>query len=86
MTTQNYLQIQNNVVTNIVIWDGNTSTWTPPSDASMFAQETTLAEVWVNTNPINETPNWILQEVMGAGDIGFTWDGTILMTNQPQPQ
>jgi len=85
MTTQNYLQIQNNLVTNLVVWDGDTNTWTPPADATMLIQATTPAIVWVNENPINEDSNWVLQEVMGAGNIGFTWDGTLLTTNQPQP-
>ena len=39
MTIQNYLQIQNNVVTNIIEWDGDTQTWTPPEDAIMKVKE-----------------------------------------------
>jgi hypothetical protein len=79
MTTQNYLQIQNDVVTNIVIWDGG-SDWTPPADATMLVQATTPAMTW----QWNGT-DWVLTEVVGAGSIGFTWDGSILTTNQPKP-
>ena len=85
MTTQNYLQIQNSVVTNVIVWDGNTDTWTPPTESTMLIQATTPAMVWVNKNPINENPDWTLQEVMGAGNIDFIWNGTILTTNQTQP-
>jgi hypothetical protein len=85
MANQNYLVVQNNTVTNCVIWDGNTQSWAPPSDATMLLQKTTSAMVWVNTNPISETPNYVLTEVLDAGQIGFTWDGSVLTTNQPKP-
>lgn len=77
----NYLMIQNNVVTNVVLWDGG-SEWTPPSDATMLLQEIIPALVW----DLNEdSTDWILEEQMGQGQIGFTWDGTILTTNEPKP-
>lgn len=84
MTTQNYLIIENNVVTNIVLWDGDTNTWQPPADSIALIQATTPAMVWVfdyTTIPYTSQ----LEEVMGEGAIGFTWDGTVLTTNQPQP-
>jgi hypothetical protein len=83
MTTQNYLIIENNVVTNVVVWDGNTQDWQPPSDATMLIQATTPATVWVanNANP----PVYTLTLIIGAGDIGFTWNGTVLTTNQTKP-
>jgi hypothetical protein len=28
---------------------------------------------------------WVLVDDMGDGQIGFTWDGTYLITNEPQP-
>lgn len=78
---QNYLQIQNNVVTNIVVWDGEND-WTPPSDATMLIQSTISAMVWaLNT----DKTAYVLIEVVGAGSIGFTWNGTVLTTNEPQP-
>lgn len=79
---QNYLIVQNNVVTNIVLWDGDTSKWTPPQGSIALIQTTTTASVW----RINEAQtDFELVDVLGAGDIGFTWDGTILTTNQPKP-
>lgn len=85
MESKNYLEVKNNVVVNIIVWDGDTNIWTPPTDMTLLVQETTPAIVWVNTKFINESPNWVLQEVIGAGDIGFTWDGMRLTTNQSQP-
>lgn len=92
MTAQNYLMIQNGVVTNNVVWDGG-SDWAPPADAIMLIQADTLAIIWVGTSvedlpptiPPTFTITYNLQEVMGAGDIGFVWDGRVLNTNQPQP-
>jgi len=83
MTTQNYLIIENNVVTNVVFWDGNTQDWTPPSDSIQLIQATTPAMVWIgnDANP----PVYTLTQIIGAGAIGFTWNGTVLTTNQPQP-
>lgn len=83
MTTQNYLVVQNNVVTNNVVWNGDINTWTPPADATMLVQSTTPAMVWKSNNLL--PPSWVLTEVIGAGDIGFTWNGTVLTTNQPEP-
>jgi hypothetical protein len=83
MTTQSYLIIENNVVTNIVLWDGDTNTWQPPVDSIALVQATTPAMIWVfdyTTIPYGSS----LEEVMGAGEIGFTWDGTVLTTNDPQ--
>jgi hypothetical protein len=87
MTDKNYLVVQNNVVTNCVIWDGNTQSWTPPSDATMLIQETTPAMIWVNTSAIDKTPNYVLTEVLNVGQIGFTWNTTtqVLTTNGPKP-
>jgi hypothetical protein len=28
----------------------------------------------------------VLSEVIGAGQIGFTWDGSVVITNEPQPK
>ena len=85
MTTQNYLVVQNNVVINVCVWDGDTQTWTPPSDATMLVQSTTPAMVWVVDYAIKPYTS-SLQEVVGAGSIGFTWDGTVLTTNEPKPE
>ena len=81
MTTQNYLVVENNVVTNLVVWDGGND-WTPPSNAIMLAQETTPAMLW---NLSSDKSNFVLTEVVGAGAIGFTWNGTVLTTPDSQP-
>jgi hypothetical protein len=82
MTIQNYLIIESNVVNNICVWDGNTSTWTPPQGSIALVQANTPAMAWTVPTATTES---VLQEILGAGDIGFTWDGTLLHTNQPQP-
>jgi hypothetical protein len=82
MTTQNYLMIQENVVTNICLWDGNAETWQPPQDATMLIAETTPTIVWkLNT----EKTEFVLTDSIGDADIGFTWNGTVATTNQLQP-
>ena len=74
--------IQENVVTNIVVWDGNTQTWQPPQDATMLVQETTPTKTWLlNT----EKTEYVLTDSIGDADIGFIWDGLVATTNQPQP-
>lgn len=83
MTTQNYLMIQENVVTNICLWDGDVNTWQPPLNATMLVLETTPTKVWeLNT----EKTEYVLTNSIGDGNIGFTWDGTYCVTNQPQPE
>lgn len=81
MTAQNYLIIQNNVVTNTVMWDGNTQSWTPPSDAVALVCSTTPTKLWgvVDTEVV-------LVDSVGDADIGFTYDGTYCITNQPKPE
>jgi hypothetical protein len=82
MTTQNYLIIQANVVTNVCVWDGNTQTWQPPQDATMLIEETTPTKIW----QLNlEKTEYVLTDSVGDVDIGFTWDGTYCITNQPKP-
>lgn len=87
MTIQNYLIVEANIVTNNVVWDGDVNTWTPPVDSIQLIQVTTPAMIWVMielpTTPI--TYEWVLQEQIGAGNIGFTWDNSVLTTNEPKP-
>jgi hypothetical protein len=85
MTTQNYLAVENNVVTNLVVWDGNTQTWTPPANATMLVQATIPAMIWEAVYTDKKITDWILVEQIGASTIGFTWDGTVLTTNEPKP-
>ena len=86
MTINSYLIIENNVVTNDVVWDGNTQTWTPPADSIQLIQSTTPAMVWQPIYTDEKVTDWVLVEVIGAGGIGFTWNGTVLTTNQPKPE
>lgn len=85
MTTQTYLVVENNVVTNSVVWDGDINTWTPPADATMLIQELTEAIIWLPIIVDHQVVDWQLVETLGAGSLGFTWDGSVLTTNEPKP-
>jgi hypothetical protein len=84
MEPKNYLMIDlaTNVVDNNVIWDGNTQTWQPPENHIWFVDEETEAMTWVLND---DKTDWVLAPVLGAGGIGFTWNGTILTTPEPKP-
>ena len=82
---QNYLIIEQNIVTNVVVWNGDTSQWTPPQGSIALVQATIPAKIWQPVLTDGKVTDWILVEVLGAGDIGFTWDGSILTTNKPKP-
>ena len=73
--------IQENVVTNICLWDGNKQTWQPPQDATMLILETTPTKIWVIVDA-----EYVLIDSVGDADIGFTWDGSVCITNQPKPE
>jgi hypothetical protein len=82
---KNYCMVNSvtNVCDNICLWDGNPQTWTPPANYLMLVQETTPSKLWA----LNKDSNTYELTVLGGyGGIGFTWDGTYLTTNQPQPQ
>ena len=81
---QNYLMVnkQTNVVDNVCLWDGNTQTWTPPPEYLMLVDATTPALVWFFDSAIQD---YVLKQEMGAGGIGFTWNGTECVTNEPKP-
>jgi hypothetical protein len=85
MAIQNYLIVENNIVTNDVVWDGNTETWQPPTDSTQLIQNTTPAMIWESVVVDNKITDYVLVEQIGAGAIGFTWDGSILTTDQPKP-
>ena len=84
MENQNYCMVNNqtNVCDNVTVWDGDTSTWTPPANYLMLAQATTPAKVWVWSTTDDA---WALGVQEGAGSIGFTWDGEFLITADPMP-
>jgi len=85
MTTKNYLQIQNNVVTNVCLWDGDINTWQPPADAIMLVQATTPCIVWQQVLVNEKVVDYKLVEQINAGTIDDTWDGTVLTTYLPKP-
>lgn len=82
---QQYLIIESNIVTNVVVWNGDTTQWAPPQGSIALVQATTPAMVW-ELDTTTSPSSYVLKEQIGAGDIGFTWDGSVLTTNQPQPQ
>lgn len=87
MTTQNYLMINKstNIVDNVCLWDGNPNTWQPPENYLMLVEATTPAMVWALD--VSVTPaEWVLSEQIGVGGVGFTWNGSVLTTNEPKPQ
>ena len=88
MTTQNYLMINKstNIVDNICLWDGDTNTWHPPSDMLMLVQADTISLTWKEVETNGKITDWVLGETIGVGDIGFTWDGTLLTTTAPKPK
>lgn len=81
--TQDYLIIEQNIVINIVVWNGDTTQWTPPQGSIALVQATTPAMVWTLDKATN---TFVLTEQLGQGGIGFTWDGSVLTTNEPQPK
>lgn len=81
-TDQNYLIIESNVVANIVVWNGDTTQWTPPQSSIALNQLTTPAMIWQLNS---DATDYVLTESIGAGEIAFTWDGTVLTTNEPKP-
>lgn len=84
MNIQNYLMINETtaVVDNICLWDGDTSSWQPPTGYLLMPQATTLAKVWFYNQ---EQSQYELVAQEGEGQIGFTWDGEVLTTNEPEP-
>lgn len=83
MTTQNYLMIQENVVTNLCVWDGAVNSWQPPADATMLVAETTPTKIWGYDS---EVKDYVLVDSIGNASIGFTWDGSVCTTNEPKPE
>lgn len=86
MTTENYLIIENNVVTNSVMWNGDVSTWSPPENSVTVVADKTTVLVWVPVIEDNKVTDYVLQETKGFGEIGFTWNGSVLTTNKAKPE
>jgi hypothetical protein len=80
---KNYLMIQNNVVTNLCVWDGDVNSWQPPQDVIMLSQDTTPTKIWsVN----QEGTDYILVNFVGNANIGFTYEDGFCVTNEPKPE
>ena len=83
MKIENYCIIDaNNVVVNIILWDGDKKKWKPASKHTYVVQSKTPSKDWVWDNDLKD---WILVEAIGHGDIGFTWDKSTLTTPEPKP-
>lgn len=75
--------IQENVVINVVVWNGDTSQWNPPNNVIMLSQETTPSQVW----KLNETKTeYELKDTVGEAAIGFSYDGHFCITNLEKPE
>lgn len=88
--SQNYLIIEQNVVINNVVWNGDTTQWTPPQGSIALIKATTPALLWQPIWDLTKTPpviiDYQLEQEIGVGDIGFIWDGSVLTTNEPKPK
>lgn len=81
---QNYCMVNltTNVCDNLTVWDGDLQTWTPPEDYLMLVQADTMAAVWAWDAM---AADWVLTQAQGQGQIGFVWNGSELVTNDPKP-
>ena len=84
MTTQNYILIDKatNIVKNIIVWDGNNATWTPPEELLVLVHAQTSAMVW-DLNA--DKTDYELVKLLGFAEKDFTWDGEVCITNQEKP-
>jgi hypothetical protein len=85
MEEQSYLMLNQstNTVDNDIVWNGDTNIWQPPSGYTMLQNATIPSMIWqLNSNKTD----FVLTEVYGAGSVGFTWNGTVLTTNDPKPK
>ena len=76
---QNYAMIDSsNIVYNVSIWDGNTSTWTPPTDTTCVAIGTERVGVGMTYNSSgtgignNNENKWIIPKEQEFE--GLNWD------------
>jgi hypothetical protein len=86
MISQPYFIIKDDVVVTTVIWDGDTTQWTPPEGSIAIVQATTPALIWYPVYVDKVVTDFVLTQEIGAGQNGFTWDGSVLTTNEPKPK
>jgi hypothetical protein len=48
----------------------------------MLVQATTPAMIWILNQ---DKTDYVLSQIVGAGSISFTWNGTVLTTNEAKP-
>lgn len=84
---KDYLMINKstNIVDNISMWNGDPNTWLPPSEYLMLIQADVIAMLWSPIIVDNKITEYELVENLGAGQIGFTWNGSVLTTDEPKP-
>lgn len=84
MDVQTYCIIdsQSGVCDNVTLWDGDMGVWQPPVKHIAVPQASTPSKVWVQ---VDNTQQWVLTETVGDGQIGYTWDGVCLTTNEAPP-
>lgn len=76
------VDLSTNVCINTVMWNGETTNWTPPDNCLMLVCATTPAKNWKwNTS----SSQWELEIKEGTGSIGYLWDGTYLITYDTMP-
>lgn len=73
--------IQDNIVTNVTLWDGDVNSWQPPSNVIMLVAETVPTKVWGLVN--NE---YVLVDSVGDAVIGFTYADGVCTTHEPKPE
>jgi len=78
---KNYLVIENGIVVNAVVWDGNTETWTPPENLILMAEDAAKVKGWSWNAGIKDWEAYVADNVQPG--IGFAWDGEFLI--QPKP-
>lgn len=84
MSLKNYLMVNKStsIVDNICLWDGNVKTWNPTDAYTMLEQDVTPAEFW----RLNKArTDYELVTMNGFGQIGFSYNGEKVITNQPKP-
>ncbi len=72
----------NNVVDNVVLWNGNPAIWKPLAGCTYVLQDTTPSRIWKWNKDQND---WVLVDTLGHGSIGFIWDGAVLTTASSKP-
>jgi hypothetical protein len=84
---KNYLLINQstNIVDNVIVWNGDVNTWQPPSGYLLLEQDTTPSMYWNEVIVDGVVVDWVLETVMGLGQINFTWNGAACITDQPKP-